>query len=92
MEDNGNQRITGVSMAANLVGGFFQAWMIAYRELFVAVLECVKADVTIESNRLSEKVKAMPETSLAKLRRVDNEPLTRKSWDPHQSRGRFKVN
>lgn len=86
----GELEVQGVSLAAQLVGTFLQDWMIAYRVLFIAVRDLVREDLSIESASLSEKVKRMPAQELTRLKRVDGVPLTRKSWDPGQSRGRFK--
>jgi hypothetical protein len=82
----------GVSMATQLVGTFVRDWMIAYRALFAAVRDLVQDDLSVESARLSEKVREMPSEALLRLERVDGAPLTRKSWDPGQSRARFRSN
>lgn len=90
MSPAGEFDIRGVVMAAQLVGGFVQAWVIAYRVLFVAVRDLVQKDISVETERLTAAVKRMPPQELMQLERVDGTPLVRKSWDPGQSRGRFR--
>ncbi len=86
----GELQVRGVSLASQLIGTFLRDWMISYRVLFVAVRDQVREDLSAESASLSDKVKEMPPQELMRLERVDGVPLTRKSWDPGQNRGRFK--
>ncbi|MCX7278906.1 MAG: hypothetical protein NTZ15_16560 [Burkholderiales bacterium] len=88
----GDIEVHGVSLASQLVGTFLRDWMIAYRALFVEVRALVQHELSVESLVLSNKVKEMPLQELMLLERVDGVPLTRKSWDPGQNRGRFKGN
>ena len=87
---SGELEVEGVSIASQNVGGFVQAWMIAYRALFIAVRDLVQSDISTESNRLSNEVKKMPTEKLKEMERVDGIPLTRKALDPSQNRNKFK--
>jgi hypothetical protein len=86
----GEIEVRGVSMASQMVGTFVRAWVIAYRVLFVAVRDLVQEDISAESAKLTAKVKGMSPQDLMRLERVDGVPLTRKSMDPGQSRGRYR--
>lgn len=88
--DSGDVEVRGISMAAQMVGTFVMAWMMAYRELFKAVLALVEEQIECEAALLSEKVKQMTFEELLQLERVDDIPLNRKSWNPEQNRGRFQ--
>lgn len=88
----GQVEVRGVSIAAQGVGTFVRDWMIAYRALFMAVLALIHDQISLENSILSEKIKRIPPEELMQLERVDGVPLDRKSWDPGQSRGRFKDN
>lgn len=92
LDPAGELEVRGVSLASQLVGTFLRDWMIAYRVLFVAVRDLVREDLSVESARLSEKVRTLPQQELMRLERVEGVPLTRKSWDPGQNRGRFRGN
>jgi len=92
LNPDGGVEVHGVSLTAQLVGTFLRDWMIAYRALFVDVRALVQQELSVESSVLSNKVKGMPMEELMLLERVDGVPLTRKSWDPGQNRGRFKSN
>lgn len=90
LNSTGELEVHGVSLASQLVGTFLRDWMIAYRVLFIAVRDLVREELSVESASLSEKVKGMSMQELMRLERVDGVPLTRKSWNPGQNRGRFK--
>lgn len=88
--ESGDIEVRGISMASQMVGTLRMAWMMAYRELFKAVLALVEEQIRCETELLSEKVKQMTSEELLLLERVDGIPLNRKSWNPGQKRGRFQ--
>lgn len=92
LDPAGEVQVRGVSLASQSVGTFIRDWMIAYRILFLAVRDLVRDEFTVESAHLSERVKRLSREELMRLERVDGVPLTRKSWNPGQNRGRFRGN
>lgn len=86
---SGELEVKEVTIASQSVGGFIQAWMIAFRDLFIVVRDLVQHDISAESQRLLEQAKKIPIEKLRQMERVDGVPLTRKTLDPSQSRGKF---
>lgn len=89
VDESGEVQSRSVAMASQMVGTFVMAWMIAYRELFKAVLLLVDEEIKNETEALSNIVNKMTSSELLALERVDGIPLERKSWSPSQNRSRF---
>ena len=89
VDESGEVQSRSVAMASQMVGTFVMAWMIAYRELFKAVLLVVDEEINNETVTLSNIVDQMTSSKLMALERVDSTPLERKSWNPGQNRSKF---
>lgn len=89
VDESGEVQSRSIFMAAQMVGTFVMAWMIAYRELFKAVLLLVDEEINNETTALFKIVSKMNSSELMVLERVDGTPLERKSWNPSKNRSRF---
>lgn len=89
VDESGEVQSRSVAMASQMVGTFVMAWMIAYLELFKAVLLLVDEEINNETVTLSNIVDQMTSSELMALERVNGTPLERKSWNPGQNRSRF---
>lgn len=79
VDESGELQSRSVAIASQMVGTFVMSWMIAYRELFKAVLLLVEEEIQNETSTLSEIVNRMTLSELMALDRVDGTPMERKS-------------
>jgi hypothetical protein len=88
--DDGSLTIQGVSIAAQAVGGFVQAWMLDFRALCTEALVLVESDFRSESDRLTVHVRARPVKEILSRDRVDGVSMHRDTLEPLRPRARYK--